>query len=31
MSANDVKIGDTDRWFRDGVDVNSVDIDESHW
>jgi len=31
MSGNDVKIGDGERWFRDGVDVNSVDISERHW
>jgi hypothetical protein len=31
MSANDVKIPDEERWFRDGIDVNSVDIAEEHW
>lgn len=31
MSGNDVKIGDDERWFKDGVDVNSVDIAEKHW
>ena len=31
MSANDVKIADDERWFVDGVDVNSVDISEKHW
>ncbi|KAK2593178.1 hypothetical protein QQS21_009107 [Conoideocrella luteorostrata] len=31
MSGNDVKISDDERWFKDGVDVNSVDISERHW
>ncbi|KAI1436923.1 DUF1348-domain-containing protein [Xylaria sp. CBS 124048] len=31
MSGNDVAIKDEDRWFRDGVDVDSVDISEAHW
>lgn len=31
MSGNDVKISEEERWFRDGVDVNSVDISEKHW
>ncbi|KAI0600617.1 hypothetical protein F4775DRAFT_544725 [Biscogniauxia sp. FL1348] len=31
MSANDVKIGEGERWFRDGVDVNTVEISEEHW
>ncbi|KEZ39264.1 hypothetical protein SAPIO_CDS9936 [Scedosporium apiospermum] len=31
MSGNDVKISDEERWFKDGVDVNSVDISEKHW
>ncbi|KAI1116667.1 DUF1348-domain-containing protein [Nemania sp. NC0429] len=31
MSANDVAIADDERWFVDGVDVNSVDILEKHW
>ncbi|KAM5349834.1 hypothetical protein ACJ41O_006339 [Fusarium nematophilum] len=30
MSGNDVKIGDEERWFKDGVDVNEVDISERH-
>jgi uncharacterized protein len=30
-SANDVKIAEHERWFRDGVDVNAVDISERHW
>ncbi|RDL41021.1 Uncharacterized protein BP5553_01000 [Venustampulla echinocandica] len=31
MSGNDVKISDEERWFTDGVDVNSVSISEKHW
>jgi hypothetical protein len=31
MSGNDVRIPAEDRWFKDGVDVNSVDISEKHW
>ncbi|KAK0655807.1 hypothetical protein B0T16DRAFT_451442 [Cercophora newfieldiana] len=31
MSGNDVKISDDERWFKDGVDVNTVDIGEKHW
>lgn len=31
MSGNDVAISDSERWFKDGVDVNSVDISERHW
>ncbi|KAK5114679.1 hypothetical protein LTR62_002252 [Meristemomyces frigidus] len=31
MSGNDVEIKEEERWFKDGVDVNSVDISESHW
>ncbi|KAJ4154126.1 hypothetical protein LMH87_010589 [Akanthomyces muscarius] len=31
MSGNDVKIADEERWFKDGVDVNAVDISERHW
>ena len=31
MSGNDVKIADVERWFKEGVDVNSVDIGEKHW
>ncbi|KAI0401568.1 hypothetical protein F4802DRAFT_421318 [Xylaria palmicola] len=31
MSGNDVPIDEADRWFRDGVDVNAVEIDERHW
>ncbi|KAF2005214.1 DUF1348-domain-containing protein [Amniculicola lignicola CBS 123094] len=31
MSGNDVEIQESERWFRDGVDVNAVDIGEAHW
>lgn len=31
MSANDVRIDSEARWFKDGVDVNTVDISEKHW
>ncbi|KAI5456463.1 hypothetical protein BGZ63DRAFT_396732 [Mariannaea sp. PMI_226] len=31
MSGNEVKISHEERWFKDGVDVNSVDISEAHW
>jgi len=31
MSGNDVEIGEGERWFREGVDVDSVDIGEEHW
>lgn len=31
MSGNDVKIADAERWYKDEVDVNSVDISEKHW
>ncbi|KAK4984697.1 hypothetical protein LTR50_006438 [Elasticomyces elasticus] len=31
MSGNDVEIGEKDRWFTDGVDVEDVDIGEAHW
>lgn len=31
MSGNDIDIREEERWFRDGVDVNSVDIGEQHW
>lgn len=30
-STNDVKISEEERWFKDGVDVNTVDISEKHW
>lgn len=31
MSGNDVKLKDGERWFKEGVDVNEVDISEKHW
>ncbi|KAI9860496.1 MAG: hypothetical protein M1813_006155 [Trichoglossum hirsutum] len=31
MSGNDVKIEEGQRWFKDGVDVNLVEISEKHW
>ncbi|KAI0393032.1 DUF1348-domain-containing protein [Xylariaceae sp. FL0594] len=31
MSGNDVAIAEGERWFTDGVDVNSVDLSEKHW
>jgi nuclear transport factor 2 (NTF2) superfamily protein len=31
MSGNDVKLTDEERWFKEGVDVNEVDISEKHW
>ncbi|KAI7231568.1 hypothetical protein KC330_g6347 [Hortaea werneckii] len=30
MSGNDVEISDEERWFKDGVDVNEVEISEAH-
>ncbi|KAF2263410.1 DUF1348-domain-containing protein [Lojkania enalia] len=31
MSGNDIEISESDRWFKDGVDVNKADIAEAHW
>ncbi|KAK7536324.1 uncharacterized protein J3D65DRAFT_628211 [Phyllosticta citribraziliensis] len=31
MSGNDVEIAEGERWFKEGVDVNSVSIGEEHW
>jgi nuclear transport factor 2 (NTF2) superfamily protein len=31
MSGNDLVLGDGERWFVDGVDVNTVSIDAQHW
>jgi len=31
MSGNDVKISEVERWYKDGVDVNEVEISEKHW
>ncbi|KAH9896832.1 DUF1348-domain-containing protein [Cubamyces lactineus] len=30
MSGNDVAISEEDRWFKDGVDVNSIEIGPEH-
>jgi len=31
MSCNEVEIDDAQRWFRDGVDVDEVEISGEHW
>ncbi|KAJ4994309.1 duf1348 domain containing protein [Stagonosporopsis vannaccii] len=31
MSGNEIEITEADRWFKDGVDVNEVEISEAHW
>jgi nuclear transport factor 2 (NTF2) superfamily protein len=31
MSGNNVQISNEERWFTEGVDVNTVDISERHW
>ncbi|KAK0257236.1 hypothetical protein LTS09_007711 [Friedmanniomyces endolithicus] len=31
MSGNDVEIAEGQRWFKEGVDVDSVEIGEEHW
>jgi hypothetical protein len=31
MSGNDIKITEDERWFKDGIDVDTVDISEVHW
>jgi len=31
MSANDIKITEDERWFKDDIDVDTVDISEVHW
>lgn len=31
MSGNDVNISDDERWYKDAVDVNTVDISDKHW
>lgn len=31
MSGNNIRIGDEERWFKNDVDVNTVDISEKHW
>eukprot|EP00842_Homolaphlyctis_polyrhiza_P006867 jgi/Hompol1/76/HPOL_004286-RA len=31
MSANDLLIGEHERWFKDGVDIDQVEISQAHW
>lgn len=31
MSGNDVVISEAERWFKDGIDQNAVEISERHW
>lgn len=31
MSGNDIEISEAERWFKNDVDVNTVDISEKHW
>jgi uncharacterized protein len=31
MSGNDVKISAEERWFVNGVDVDTVSISDKHW
>ncbi|KAK5162833.1 hypothetical protein LTR04_002959 [Oleoguttula sp. CCFEE 6159] len=31
MSGNDIEIEEHERWFKDGVDVDKVEIGETHW
>ena len=31
MSGNDLEITEEQRWFKEGVDVNIVEIGEEHW
>ncbi|KAI8149406.1 hypothetical protein BJV82DRAFT_587970 [Fennellomyces sp. T-0311] len=31
MSGNNIKISEEERWFKDNIDVNTVDISEKHW
>lgn len=31
MSGNDVDILEYERWFKEGTDVNAVEISERHW
>ncbi|KAI4833989.1 DUF1348-domain-containing protein [Aureobasidium sp. EXF-8845] len=31
MSGNNIEISEAERWFKEGVDVNSVEISEAHW
>ncbi|KAF1820791.1 DUF1348-domain-containing protein [Dissoconium aciculare CBS 342.82] len=31
MSGNDVQIDQEQRWFKDGIDINAIEIGEEHW
>ncbi|KAF2753402.1 DUF1348-domain-containing protein [Pseudovirgaria hyperparasitica] len=31
MSGNDVDITEEQRWYKEGIDVNEVEISEAHW
>jgi nuclear transport factor 2 (NTF2) superfamily protein len=31
MSGNDIIISEEERWFKDGIDVDGVEISEKHW
>jgi uncharacterized protein len=31
MSGNDVKISDAERWFKEGIQVDDVQIGDEHW
>lgn len=31
MSGNDVQITEAERWYKDGVDVDKVEITSEHW
>lgn len=31
ISTNDVGILEEERWYKDGVDVNTVSIGDKHW
>lgn len=31
MSGNDVVLEEAERWYKDGVDVNEIEISEAHW
>jgi nuclear transport factor 2 (NTF2) superfamily protein len=31
MSGNEIVISEEERWFKDGIDVDTVEIGEAHW
>ncbi|TKX24184.1 hypothetical protein C1H76_3595 [Elsinoe australis] len=31
MSGNDIVLAEEERWFKEGIDLNAVDIPEAHW